>query len=154
MPQEVAPDQIEFDTDPLRINGRPVALEQGADKSTFLVPLMGMDSLQPFVLELRYTAAGTTSELRYPYFPDEPAVQQVYMAVYVPEERSYLGSRGPWTGEMDWRSTGLWKRQLIPRHDINELIGRITNGVELGGHSPQDFSSRRTTVAVFHFTST
>ena len=139
LPQEVAPDQIEFDTDPLRINGRPVALEQGADKSTFLVPLMGMDSLQPFVLELRYTAAGTTSELRYPYFPDEPAVQQVYMAVYVPEERSYLGSRGPWTGEMDWRSTGLWKRQLIPRHDINELIGRITNGVELGGHSPQDF---------------
>src|SRR5678815_2577081 len=43
-----------------------------------------------------------TSTLELPEFPDDPAVQQVYLAVYMPEERRLLGVSGEWAEEDTW----------------------------------------------------
>ncbi len=59
LPDELAEGKIELDTDPLRINGRRVTLERGADARTFFVPLVGIGPNETFLLELRYTTAGS-----------------------------------------------------------------------------------------------
>lgn len=92
----------EFDTDPLRINGRPVPLERGGQQN-YLVPLVGLDAKMPFLLDIRYTLPGAGSELVLAEFPDEPAVQKVYLAAYLPQEQALLGYRGNWTDEQVWR---------------------------------------------------
>ena len=137
---EAAAGQIDFDADPLRINGRRVTLERGADSKTFFVPLAGRDAGQPMLLELRYTAPGSGQNLQYPVFPDDPAVQIVHMVVYVPEEWVYLGSRGPWTDECLWRRAGpLLGRVPVPRVDVGQLTGMLTTGIDVAGNPLSDF---------------
>jgi len=110
------PPNISFDAEPLRLTtveregpraGQPVtrsiSLERGDQEgSTFYVPLLGTSPDEPFLLELRYTVTGGGLVLDGPTFPEEPAVQKVYLSVYMPEEWDYLGSRGPWTDELVW----------------------------------------------------
>lgn len=96
------PKDIEFDTQPARINGAPVALERG-DQDELFIPLAGHDPDQPLVLELRYTFEGSARRLDVPQFPEDPAVQKVYVAVFLPRERTFLGSTGPWTQQWTWR---------------------------------------------------
>lgn len=86
-----------FDSQPLRINGLPVSLER--DQKRFYVPLAGRTPDQPFVLELRYTAPRGARQFELPTFPEDPAVQQVFAAVYLPQNRKLLGMRGPWFRE-------------------------------------------------------
>ena len=114
------PPNISFDAEPLRLTtveregpraGQPVtrsvSLERGDEEgSTFYVPLLGTNPDEPFLLELRYTVTGGGLVLDGPTFPEEPAVQKVYLSVYMPEEWDYLGSRGPWTDELVWRLMG------------------------------------------------
>lgn len=90
-----------FDTEPLRVNGKSVALESGGQDQYF-VPLAGHDPDTPFVLELRYTLADRTSTFDMPAFPDEPAVQKVYLCAYLPEELAVCRAQGPWTEEIRW----------------------------------------------------
>ncbi len=139
LPFEVVAGQIEFDTDPLRINGRGVALEHGGDKQTFFVPLVGHNTNEPFLLDLRYTMPGSGTTLTYPYFPAEPAVQMVHLIAYTPRERTLLGSRGPWTNET--RST-TW--ELLPgvrssSPNIDTLIAQLTTGISIAGSPAGDF---------------
>jgi hypothetical protein len=42
---------------------------------------------------------GTTDRLDLPSFPDEPAVQQVYLCAYLPENQVLLSSDGDWSNE-------------------------------------------------------
>jgi hypothetical protein len=114
------PPNISFDAEPLRLTTveregpragqlvtRSVSLERGDQEgSTFYVPLLGTSPDEPFLLELRYTVTGGGLVLDGPTFPEEPAVQKVYLSVYMPEEWDYLGSRGPWTDELVWRLMG------------------------------------------------
>jgi hypothetical protein len=101
------PPNITFDAEPLRINGRPVSLERGdAEGRGFFIPLVGQKADEPFLLELRYTVAGAGLRLSCPVFPEEPAVQKVYLSVYLPPEWAYLGSVGPWTDELVWKAYG------------------------------------------------
>ena len=92
------PSGVEFDTEPLRIDGRPTPLERGA-KDEFFVPLVGRGGDAPFLLELRYTLPGVGARVDLPAFPEEPAVQKVYVSVFLPEEQALLGYHGPWTDE-------------------------------------------------------
>lgn len=96
------PDEASFDTQPLRINGRPEALEQGAGNQYF-IPLTGLAADAPFLIELRFTTPGNHRRLDLPSFPDEPAAQKVYLCAYLPQERALLASHGPWTSEMSSR---------------------------------------------------
>ncbi len=95
------PEGAAFDTQPLRINGRPVALEKGQNE--YFVPLVAATADTPFVLELRYTLEGDGSRLDLPDFPQEPAVVKAYLCVYLPETRTLLGVRGPWNEEFRWK---------------------------------------------------
>jgi hypothetical protein len=99
------PENAEFDSDPLRINGRPRALEHG-DGDLLYVPLAESPH-EAFLLELRYTVPGNHRQLLAPHFPGQapiesaPAVQKVYLAPFLPEEMVLLGSAGPWTAERE-----------------------------------------------------
>lgn len=87
-----------LDSQALKINNQPVGLESDG-KTEFYIPLTGHSPDEEILVELRYTAAGDQSRLDLPEFPEDPAVQQVYLAVYLPEELKLLGFGGPWTDE-------------------------------------------------------
>ncbi|RJP41166.1 MAG: hypothetical protein C4547_01950 [Phycisphaerales bacterium] len=124
------PGGVEFDTDPVRINGRPVSLERGqADE--YFVPLGGQDPDVPFLLEVRYTQPRGGTRFSPPVFPSEPAVQKVCVTAYLPPERVFLGSMGPWTDELRWE----WRywRGFVPRPMTYDplLLGWVSEGVSL-----------------------
>jgi hypothetical protein len=122
------PAAVDFDTDPLRINGRSVSLERG-DQDEYFVPLAGRNADEPFLMEVRYTAPGSYRRLDLPEFPSDPAVQKVYLCAYVPQERKVIGSRGPWTDEMAWR----WYEMLggLPRslQTDDQLVAWVIEGL-------------------------
>jgi len=117
------PHGVEFDTQPVRINGKSVPLERG-DKDDYFVPLVGRSSEEPLLMELRYTYAGGGNRLELPQFPGEPAIQRVYLSAYLPDEQKLLGYRGPWTEEWYWSS-----RQAIPLRSDSDLISWASEGV-------------------------
>lgn len=100
------PETVDFDSQPLRINGRPVPLEQG-QQGEFFVPLTSMEQDKAFLLELRYTVADQGQQITGPVFPGDPAVQQVYMSVHYPDNRAYIGHSGSWNEEMVWVLNGF-----------------------------------------------
>ena len=57
LPVVPPPGKLQFDTEPLRINGRPVTLERG-QQGEYFVPLVDPNADRPFLLELRYTLPG------------------------------------------------------------------------------------------------
>ena len=135
------PENTSFDTEPLRINGRPVSLERG-DKAgnQFYVPLVGQSADAPLLLELRYTVTGGGLVLDCPAFPEEPAAQQVYMSVWMPEEWDYLGSTGPWTDELTWRlQDSGWRPQA--RLDDAHLLRWVREGMRVEGSAEQNFQT-------------
>jgi hypothetical protein len=87
-----------LDSQALRINNQAVGLESDG-KTDFFIPLTGHSPDEEILVELRYTVPGSQSRLDLPEFPEEPAVQQVYLAAYLPEEQKLLGIGGPWTDE-------------------------------------------------------
>lgn len=123
------PLDAEFDTQPARINGEPVALERG-DKDQLFIPLIGRDPNTPFSLELRYTVPGGYAQMSVPEFPEDPAIQKVYLAAYLPKELSLVGTSGPWTEEFSWSSQGTLK--WIPRsiQTEEELLAWVREGVK------------------------
>ncbi len=122
------PTEAQFDTVPARIDGQPVTLqsEKSTKKETklYFVPLVGLQQGEPFLLELRYTVSGDGTRLALPVFPEEPAVQKVYLCAYLPEEWALLGTGsfpagdagGPWAAEFRWRRpTGSLNWIPVPR---------------------------------------
>ncbi len=99
----ILPDDCSFDIEP-RINGVPVTLETDST-GQFLIPLTSTIPDKPFLLELRYTQKKADAaperkkmvireSVAMPRFPDEPAVQHIYAAVYVPEEYALTSYKG------------------------------------------------------------
>jgi hypothetical protein len=130
------PGTVQFDTEPARINGRVVGLEKGADGQYF-IPLVAQAQDDAFLLELRYVVDEGGKALRPPEFPEDPALQQINLSVFIPEEWAYLGHRGPWMDELVWVTDGLnsWPRA---RRDTEVLLGWVTEGVSV------DLSALRT----------
>lgn len=91
--------QTAFDRNALRVNGAPAPIEKGAADQDIYIPLVGTVPDQHVLVELRYTLPGTHASLELPAFADDPAVQQVYLVAYLPQERRLLGVRGQWTDE-------------------------------------------------------
>jgi len=125
------PGKVSFDTDPLRINGRPVTLEQRGTKENIVsVPLVGQNPDEPFLLELRYTLTDAGHLFELPVFPEDPAVLKVRLSVYLPKELAYLGSIGPWTDELYWRVRGF-SHYPIARLHAGKLIDWVSEGVNI-----------------------
>ncbi len=87
-----------FDDQPIRVNGRRVTPERGGQDLIY-VPLTGLNSDEPFLLEVRYTIPGDPHQIDLPLFKNEPAVQKVYLCVYLPFERALVHKSGAWTDE-------------------------------------------------------
>lgn len=98
----ILPAEAEFDAQPLYVNGRAVSLERGGENQVYL-PLTGFRADEAVLLELRYNLPAGGSGLSLPHFPEDPAVQKVYLSVHLPENRVYLGHRGGWNPEYIWR---------------------------------------------------
>jgi len=126
------PKRVEFDTQPVRINGKAVALERG-DQDDYFVPLVGRSSEEPLLMELRYTYAAK-NRLELPQFPGEPAIQQVYLGAYLPDEQRLLGYRGPWTEEWRWS-----QRMPLPKRSEAELIAWVSEGVAVDTADARSF---------------
>ncbi|HUY36059.1 MAG TPA: hypothetical protein VMV69_25190 [Pirellulales bacterium] len=126
------PPKVEFDTEPLKINGRRVALERGA-QDMFYVPLVGRNPDAPFVLEIRYTVPAERKRLDFPLFPSNPAVQQVFVSVYFPSELACVGTTGPWTDEFVWRSQDPFDWKPVPKRADSELVKLVTRGIDVAG---------------------
>ena len=131
-------DEAQFDAQPARINGQPVALERG-DQGQLFIPLIGQDPNTPFTLELRYTIAGTHSQLSVPKFPEDPAIQKIYLAAYLPDELTVVGSSGPWTEEFTWAGRGAFNWVPSATRSDEELLSWVREGVN--GTPPPAFQT-------------
>jgi hypothetical protein len=109
-----------------RIDGTAVSLEKEAQG--YLLPLTRQNPDRSFLLELRYAISGDGSRLEYPVFPDDCAVQQVYLAAYLPEEQVLLSRRGPWTEEFQWYLSGRGKWWPDPRLSESQLLAWVQEG--------------------------
>jgi len=124
------PEGAKIDVQP-RINGKPITLEVGQEREYF-VPLVGQNPEESFLLEMRYTVPGDGRRLEYPDFPGEAAVQQVYLAAYLPQELVVLGSEGPWTEEYRWDLEGWGRWRPWPKMDENGLLAWVGGGQSAG----------------------
>ena len=134
------PDGVEFDTDPVRIDGRPVALERGQQRE-FYVPLVGQDPDRPFALEVRYAVPQGGTRLACPVFPSRPAVQKVYLCAYLPPEWVLLGQRGPWTSEQYWRWSDVGGYEPVARRSGVDLVAWATEEVSVVGNPAETFQT-------------
>jgi len=140
------PEGAAFHSEPLRVGGRPVSLERGdAQAQTFYVPLTGQKPDEPFLLELRYVIREGGLDLAMPSFPEEPAVQRVYLSVWLPGGRDgwdYIGATGPWTEEMVWHwyEDEFGWRPVALRSDP-DLINWVTEGLTVEGSPGQTFAT-------------
>ena len=133
------PGEIEFDTQPLHLNGRPVPLEQGVG-SEFFIPLTAAVQNTPFLVELRYTVRGQGLRFEGPSFPQEPATQRVYLSVFLPQELTYLGAHGAWNDEFVWviRGFSSWPRSSRSREALYQWV---SEGLETGRDSLASFAT-------------
>jgi len=160
----------QFDSEP-RIDGRrvPLEVEQGrADE--YLIPLVGQDADDSFLLELRYTvpSKGQTFRLDRPVFPlyaatgdgtpaeddagaeaeaapsaasagpVEPATQEMYLCVYVPEELDLVDREGPWTERFRWGLNATLNFRPIADPNDRQLLDWVADGTDLGESFPTD----------------
>lgn len=133
------PGEVHFDAEPARINGRVVSLEKGAD-GLYFIPLVAQSPDDLFLLELRYVVDQQGLALRAPEFSEDPAIQQVKLSVFLPDEWAYLGYRGPWTDELVWMTDGLnsWPRA---RQDSEALLRWVAEGVQADTSSLRNFAT-------------
>ncbi|MBN1908403.1 MAG: hypothetical protein JW818_01575, partial [Pirellulales bacterium] len=124
------PKDAAFDFDPIRINGRAVTPE-GGDTGSYFIPLTGARPDDAFLLELRYTMPGNGDELVLPKLgnkDDDPAVQKVFLCVYLPEQLALLDARGPWTDEIRWQfveQMNCWEPGVAPEHEPEKLLNWV-----------------------------
>ena len=127
-----------LDRDSLRVNGSPVALE--TDQKQFFIPLVGITPNQDVLIELRFTLPNTgASYLPMPEFPDDPAVQKVHLAAYLPDEQRLLGVRGYWTDE---QHPGIFDEPYHsgPQSD-DELVNWVREGTGAAGVTMEPFAT-------------
>ena len=127
------PKDAKIDLQP-RINNKPITLEVGQEQQ-FLIPLVGQNPEEPFLLEIRYTVPGDGRRLEYPDFLGDAAVQKVYLAAYLPQELVLLGKEGPWTEEYTWGLDGWGRWKPWPELADQNLLAWVAAGTKSGAPS-------------------
>jgi hypothetical protein len=124
-----------LDTQPLRINNQPAPLER--DATQFYIPLTGHAADKDVLVEIRYTIDGTARQLDLPQFTEDPAVQQVYLAAYLPPEWTLLGVGGPWTDETSVTFIDQTWRPDAP--DDATILNQLRSGIDGCGAAGDSF---------------
>jgi hypothetical protein len=132
------PSGVELDMAPLRIDGGATPLENGTNGEYF-VPLAGRTGDRPFLLELRYTLPKAGAQVDLPTFRDEPAVQKVYVSVFLPEEQELLGYHGPWTNEQEANDRSVFRQVRSPRNAETQLVDWVHEGVNVSENPGDSF---------------
>ncbi len=153
------PENVKFDTEPLRINGRAVALEKQTatdtksstvpekQKSDYFIPIVAPNADAPFLLEMRYILPGNDdNRLDLPVFPQDPAVQKVFLAAYIPESKTLLNAEGKWSKEYRWQMTDSlmwkpWRAAQEQKQEEEKLLNWVRDGVSLSGNAAGDFQT-------------
>ncbi len=113
------PAGVEFDSTPALVDGRPAPLEKG-EPGQYFVPLTANRQGERFVLELRHVLPKPDAgAFQLPAFPDDAAVQHVYLSVHIPKHLTVIGTLGPWNIDNIWALSGFLT--LRPR-------SRLTSG--------------------------
>lgn len=132
--------------DSVSINGRRVVLEtDNADGTTprFMIPLTSVPPDTPFLLDIRYfIPPDCKNRIEIPAFPDsggssEPAIQKIYLAVYVPEEWVMTGyDKGIWSKDFSfYRRSGFTSEftNVINQPDVSvplsDLLSKLPNAL-------------------------
>jgi hypothetical protein len=122
------PENTEFDSQPLLINGQNYSLERG-DANQLFVPLAGFDATQSLIVELKYTLAGNHEQIDLPVFPDSSAVQSAYLGVFLPKEQVLIASKGPWTEEFELQHADGWRSRPVNARSPYELEAWVQEGL-------------------------
>ena len=143
------PEHCNFDLEP-RINGVPVTLETDAT-GQFLIPLTSTEPDRPFLLELRYTQKlpdapmerkkmAVRETISTPLFPDDPAVQHIYAAVYVPEEYALTAYYGNCSKNFQQQRGG--DKNRIDTHNtpsVDQIVNDMQQGISRQSNAWRDF---------------
>ncbi len=75
-----------------------------------------------------------------PEFPDEPAVLETTLCVYLPEQWTPLHASGPWTDEFAWTldAAGHWQPGSPSRDPVGKVIGQVGVAANRAGSFPTD----------------
>lgn len=136
------PEGSSFDLDP-RINGVAVSLELDSEGSNVRrIPLNSTTPDASFLLELRYKQPKNGGRIILPEFPDDPAVQEMYVAVYVPNDSVMCMYKGLWSPhfshEIDTSPGAFYQTvSVVNRPDVDFVLEGFRNST---GHNVQDFS--------------
>ena len=94
------------------------------------MPLVTANAEEPFVLEIRYTSTGGKT-LSLPAFPDETAVQKVYLCAFVPPAQDVVGTSGSWaedfSGVGETRTAGCRSTRIHETMKV-EWVCKDNNG--------------------------
>jgi hypothetical protein len=134
------PADAEFDSQPLSIDGKSGTLERGGNDQLF-IPLAGYDPNQSHLVELKYLVPGDHRQIDLPSFPDAPAAQTVYLAAYLPKERTLLSSNGPWTEEFELVTNRNFKAVPIARRSYADLVQWVRQDVAAAWPTSNDLQS-------------
>jgi hypothetical protein len=133
------------DLDPT-INGNAVTLEIGTADGQFSIPLSSTNPDESFLLELRYSIPlDRGGRILLPTFPNEPAVQEMYVAVYVPQDRALWGFYGAWTPLFNvvanWELGGMTSRVSVNNKlDVDKLIEKMQEKTKTSSESARPFA--------------
>ncbi len=104
----------------------------------FFVPLVGRASGEAFLLELRYTIPDSSTKVELPTFRDEPAVQKVFVSLFLPRQWELIGYDGPWTDEQ--AAPNLFSSmEPRTRHNDGDLLSWVVEGLTLPANPADSF---------------
>ncbi|GIW56494.1 MAG: hypothetical protein KatS3mg082_2898 [Nitrospiraceae bacterium] len=124
------PADAQFDAQPVRIDGRPIELQQGG-QAQYFIPLGSRDPDQDFLLEIRFSIDGSARSISLPSFPEDPAVQKCFLAVYLPQEIRPLHFSGPWTQSFHWRTNVQMRREPVPEKSERSLMNWVRDDLDV-----------------------
>ena len=140
------PEGTTFDLAPA-INGNTVTLEKDSgsgDAVQYYIPLTSTNPDQSFLLELRYSQPLSDGQILLPTFPTEPAVQEMFIAVYVPNDWVLRKFQGTWTPLFDmvanWSFMNFQRMTIYNTPSVEQLINQMMSITGAYGSSNRPFA--------------
>jgi len=140
------PSGTSFDLAPT-INGNTVTLEKDStdDAALHYIPLTSTNPDQSFLLELRYSQPFQKGQILIPTFPTEPAVQEMFVAVYVPNDHVLQRFRGTWTPLFDmranWEFMNFQRMTVWNNPSVENLIEQMMRATNTTASTSRPFAT-------------